>query len=48
MKLAIIGSRKLKLSLNEYIPKNCDEIVSGGAQGVDALAAELANNQEFG
>ena len=42
MKIAIIGSRNIKnINLKEYIT-NADEIVSGGACGVDALAAEYA------
>lgn len=42
MKIAIIGSRNIKnINLKEYIT-NADEIVSGGARGVDALAAEYA------
>lgn len=43
MKLAVIGSRSLKeITIDDYIPKNINEIVSGGAKGVDTLAKEYA------
>ena len=43
MKIAIVGSRSLKIeSISEYIPIECDEIVTGGARGVDTYAAEYA------
>ena len=36
MKIAIIGSRNLHVDhLEDYIPKECTEIVSGGASGID-------------
>ena len=48
MRVAIIGSRKiehpkkiLKLILSN-IPRGCSEIVSGGAIGIDSLAAAAA------
>ena len=42
MKIAIIGSRTVIVkNLGEYISKN-DELVSGGAKGVDSCAAEYA------
>ena len=42
MKIAVIGSRGIVLrDLGVYLSK-CDEIVSGGARGVDACAAEYA------
>ena len=42
MKIAIVGSRGVTVSdLEEYISDN-DEIVSGGAAGVDSCAAEYA------
>ena len=42
MKIAIIGSRNIKnINLEEYVT-DADEIVSGGARGVDTLAAEYA------
>ncbi len=43
MKTAIIGSRNLKAqNLEDFLPKDVDEIVSGGALGVDNCAAEYA------
>ena len=43
MKIAIIGSRNAAfLDLAPYIPKDCTEIVSGGAAGVDRYAAAYA------
>ena len=43
MRLAIIGSRGLTINnIAEYIPCGVDEIVSGGAKGVDFCAAEYA------
>ena len=45
MKIAIIGSRSIKsIDLNEYVTDN-DEIVSGGARGIDTLAAEFARQR---
>ena len=43
MKIAIIGSRSIhSVDIERYIT-DCDEIVSGGAAGVDTCAAEYAN-----
>ena len=43
MKLAMIGSRGLRVdNLQDYIPVNVTEIVSGGAVGVDASARKFA------
>ena len=43
MKIAIIGSRGVKIdNIGEYLPDGVDEIVSGGAKGVDSCAAEYA------
>lgn len=44
MKVAVIGSRGItKCDLASYLPENTDEIVSGGAKGIDACAREYAN-----
>ena len=44
MRIAIIGSRNLTVdSLQNYVDSN-DEIVSGGAVGIDQCAAEYAKN----
>ena len=42
MRLAIIGSRQIKVDLEEYIDGSVKEIVSGGAKGVDECAAIYA------
>ena len=46
MKLAVIGSRNLtSVDLESYISKEVNEIVSGGAVGVDTCASEYARRQ---
>ena len=46
MKLAIVGSRNLtNISLDAYINDEAEEIVSGGAVGIDACAAEYAKTK---
>ena len=46
MKLAIIGSRTLtNIEIDRYIPEGIEEIVSGGAIGVDSCAAEYAKRK---
>ena len=43
MKLAIIGSRNLEVqNLGDYLPSTVTEIVSGGARGIDTVAATYA------
>ena len=43
MKLAVIGSRSItSLPLEEVIPADTEEIISGGARGIDTLAREYA------
>ncbi len=43
MKIAVIGSRGItRVELSEYLPADTDEIVSGGARGVDTCAREYA------
>ena len=43
MKIAIIGSRNLNVTnLNDYIPANASEIISGGAKGIDSCAEAYA------
>lgn len=43
MKIAIIGSRNLTINdLENYLPVDTDEIVSGGARGIDSCAREYA------
>ena len=48
MKLAIIGSRELKIdNLEKYLPENISEIVSGGAKGIDTVAADYAKHHNI-
>lgn len=54
MKIAIIGSRELNggeercyLKICENVPKNCTEIVSGGAIGIDELAEKYARENSL-
>ena len=43
MKIAIIGSRTIsQVPIQEYLPANVTEIVSGGARGVDTQAKRYA------
>lgn len=43
MKVAIVGSRTLNIkNLGDYLPEGCDEIVSGGAKGIDTDAEKYA------
>ncbi|MBE6554198.1 MAG: DUF2493 domain-containing protein [Ruminococcaceae bacterium] len=42
MKIAVVGSRNLtEVAIDKYI-SSCEEIVSGGAVGVDSCAAKYA------
>lgn len=48
MKIAIVGSRNISnISLEDYISKEAltktEEIVTGGAKGIDSLAKNFAN-----
>ena len=46
MKIAVIGSRGLNVEhLELYLPKDTDEIVSGGARGVDTSARTYAKEK---
>ena len=43
MRVAIVGSRDLKaVDIEKHLPAETEEIVSGGAVGVDSCAAEYA------
>ena len=45
MKIAIVGSRNISVSdIDKYI-SHADEVVSGGAAGVDRCAAEYAKSK---
>ena len=48
MKVAIIGSRTLVIeNLEEYLPQNTTEIVSGGAKGIDSSARDFAGKHNI-
>ena len=48
MKLLIVGSRGIEdFSLEEYIPKETEWIISGGAGGVDTLAEKYADEHRI-
>jgi len=43
MKVAVIGSRGLTVSnLQDYLPPDTTEIISGGARGIDSCAKQYA------
>ncbi len=43
MKVAVIGSRELQVNhLEDYLPEDTTEIVSGGARGIDTCARNYA------
>lgn len=43
MKVAIIGSRRLMLDIERYVPKDTTLIISGGAKGIDTIAEQYAD-----
>ena len=46
MKVAVVGSRNIVVeNLEEYMPENVSEIISGGAKGVDTCAEEYAKEK---
>ena len=46
MKLAIVGSRGIRIeNIEEFLPCGIDEIVSGGATGIDGCAAAYAREK---
>ena len=47
MRIAVVGSRTIKtIDLAQHLPL-CDEIVSGGADGVDTCAADYARRNSI-
>lgn len=48
MKLLIVGSRGItNFNLSPYIPNDIDAIISGGANGIDALAEQYADDHRI-
>ena len=46
MKIAVIGTRTIfPDNIAQYLDEDCEEIVSGGAKGVDARAAAFAREK---
>ena len=46
MKIAVIGSRNLNVhNLEDYLPPDTTEIVSGGARGIDTCARDYAHQK---
>jgi len=47
MKVAVIGSRCLEVDISSYIPIEAVEIISGGAEGIDAIAERYADEHKL-
>ena len=48
MKVAVIGSRGLQVNqLEDYLPEDTTEIVSGGARGIDTCARNYAQSHDL-
>ena len=48
MKLMIAGSRGItEFDLSKFVPENTDMIISGGADGVDAIAEKFADDKRI-
>lgn len=47
MKIAIVGSRGLNGDISSFIPKEANEIISGGAIGIDKCAEEYAKDNNI-
>ena len=48
MKVGVIGSRGLTVdNLEQYLPEDTTEIVSGGAKGIDTCAREYALSHDI-
>ena len=46
MKVAVVGSRSLHVEdFEAYLPDGTDEIISGGARGIDSCAREYAKRR---
>lgn len=43
LKIAVIGSRNLVVTIERYIPSEITELISGGAKGIDSLAEQFAD-----
>jgi len=45
--VAIIGSRNLLVRIEDYVPEEMTEIVTGGAPGVDRCAEKYADDNDI-
>ena len=43
MKAAIVGSRTINADISAYLPSGIDEIITGGAEGIDRCAERYAD-----
>ena len=48
MKVAVVGSRNIVVeNIEQYLPEDVTEIISGGAKGVDTYAETYAKNNNI-
>ncbi|MDL2235229.1 DUF2493 domain-containing protein [Christensenellaceae bacterium OttesenSCG-928-L17] len=47
MKVAIVGSRNVRVNMADYVPKETSEIITGGARGIDTLAEIYAREHHI-
>jgi predicted Rossmann fold nucleotide-binding protein DprA/Smf involved in DNA uptake len=48
VKLLVVGSRSIeKFDLSQYIPKDIDLIITGGASGIDSIAEFFADKHKI-
>jgi predicted Rossmann fold nucleotide-binding protein DprA/Smf involved in DNA uptake len=47
MKIAVIGSRTLKINISDYLPNGVTGLISGGARGIDTLAEAWADSMNI-
>ncbi|MGI6715608.1 MAG: hypothetical protein ACOX3X_00215 [Eubacteriales bacterium] len=47
MRVAVVGSRSLSIDISRYIPPGTTEIITGGAEGIDAQAEKYADTHRL-
>ncbi len=45
MKVAVVGSRTINADISAYMPEGIDEIITGGAEGIDSSAERFADRK---